>query len=885
MIYLPNIVRQDTETLHFLFITQESKHGEMNKISYTKEATNVIIYSKEEAARTDAPFIMPEHILLGIIRDDDCHANTIIKSLYADLKKIRTELEEAIRNNLNETGPEKVELKDLYFDDKSTRVLRLCLLESKLHNKDEIGSEHILLGIMKEEKNNAAQILMQNNITYEKIIDRISGNSASVPSSGLSFDENEEEDDGIERRNWNKGSGNFGNFSRGNSDNISQTQKEKTDNGDNKLPFLNKFGIDLTQAAARGKLDKVVGREKEIERVTQILCRRKKNNPVLIGEPGVGKSAIVEGLAARIAEKKVPRILFDKIIIMLDLTSVVAGTKYRGEFEERIIKIINEAKSNKNVILFIDEIHTIIGAGSAAGSMDAANILKPSLARGELQCIGATTLDEYRKSIEKDGALERRFQKVNVEPTTKEETLQILMNIKEQYEDYHNVRYTDEAIKTCVELTDRYITDRFFPDKAIDAIDEAGSRIHLMNVSVPKEIEEQERLIKETNEHKNEAIKLQNYELAAGLRDKEKMLQNQLEIIKKEVYEKSRQNRETVNKENIEEIVSLMSGVPLKKVGSTEANKLKHMQETLTSKVIGQNDAVEKLVKAIKRSRVGLKDPNKPIGTFLFTGPTGVGKTHLAKILGEELFGSKDSLIRIDMSEYMEKYAVSRMVGAPPGYIGYDEGGQLTEKVRRKPYSIVLLDEIEKAHHDVFNFLLQIMDEGRLTDSTGRTVDFKNTVIIMTSNVGSRQLKEFGKGIGFNAISRKDDEEHSNDIIRKALEKTFAPEFINRLDDIIPFKQLNHEDLVKITEIELNGLFGRISNLGYNISITERAKSLIARKGEDTQYGARPIKRAIQNNIEDKLAEYLVETELSEGCRISVDTDEEEKEIVIKTGE
>lgn len=854
----------------------------MNNISYTKEATNVIIYSKEEAARTDAPSIMPEHILLGIIRHDGCHANTIIKSLYADLKKIRTELELSVRNNLDENELEKIELKDLYFDEKSIRILRLCLLESKLHNKEEIGSEHILLGIMKEEKNNAAQILMQNNITYEKIIGRIKGNKDITPSSGLSFEENEEEDDGIERRDWGKGTGNS---SRGSSENIFQTQKEKTDNGDNKLVFLNKYGIDLTQAAANGKLDKVVGREKEIERVTQILCRRKKNNPVLIGEPGVGKSAIVEGLATRIAEKKVPSTLFDKIIIMLDLTSVVAGTKYRGEFEERITKIINEAKSNKNVILFIDEIHTIIGAGSAAGSMDAANILKPSLARGELQCIGATTLDEYRKSIEKDGALERRFQKVTVEPTTKEETLQILMNIKEQYEDYHNVRYTDEAIKACVELTDRYITDRFFPDKAIDAIDEAGSRIHLMNVSVPKEIEDQERLIKETNEHKNEAIKLQNYELAAGLRDKEKMLQNELERIKKEVYEKSRQNRETVSKENIEEIVSLMSGVPLKKVGSTEANKLKHMQETLTSKVIGQNDAVEKLVKAIKRSRVGLKDPNKPIGTFLFTGPTGVGKTHLAKILGEELFGSKDSLIRIDMSEYMEKYAVSRMVGAPPGYIGYDEGGQLTEKVRRKPYSIVLLDEIEKAHHDVFNFLLQIMDEGRLTDNTGRTIDFKNTVIIMTSNVGSRQLKEFGKGIGFNAISRKDDEEHSNEIIRKALEKTFAPEFINRLDDIIPFKQLNHEDLVKITEIELKGLLDRTSKLGYNITITENAKNLIARKGEDTQYGARPIKRAIQNNIEDKLAECLVETKFSEGCNIYVDTDSEGKEIVIKTEE
>lgn len=851
----------------------------MNGISYTKEATDVIKYSKEEAARTEASSIRPEHILLGIIRNEDSNAAKIICSLYADSKKIRRELEEKLFND-NINLP-KTEIRDLNFDEQSTRVLRLCFLESKLEDKDSIGSEHILLGIMKEEKNNAAQILKQNNITYEKIKGRMSDTASPIPASGLNFDESEE-DDGIERRGGNR----FGSNEPGphsGHDYTSQTKKGKPDNGGNNLVLLNKYGTDLTKAATEGKLDKVVGREKEIERVAQILCRRKKNNPVLIGEPGVGKSAIVEGLASRIAEKKVPRTLFDKTIITLDLTSLVAGTKYRGEFEERIMGVIKEARNNPNVILFIDEIHTIIGAGSAAGSMDAANILKPSLARGEMQCIGATTLDEYRKTIEKDGALERRFQKVTVEPTTKEETLQILMNIKEQYEDFHNVTYTDEAIKACVELTDRYISDRFFPDKAIDAIDEAGSRIHLMNVCVPKEIEEQERLIEETKEHKNEAIKLQNFEMAAGLRDKEKMLQTELERMKQEWTDKQKENRETVDRSHIEEIISLMSGIPLKKVGASEINKLRAMQDALMTKVIGQAEAVEKLVKAIKRSRVGLKDPNKPIGTFLFTGPTGVGKTYLAKILAEELFGSKDSIIRIDMSEYMEKYAVSRMVGAPPGYIGYDEGGQLTEKVRRKPYSIVLLDEIEKAHHDVFNFLLQIMDEGRLTDNTGRTVDFKNTVIIMTSNVGSRQLKDFGKGIGFNAINHNDNEEHSNAIIKKALEKTFAPEFINRLDDIIPFKQLDRNDLIKITGIELKGLFNRVEKMGYSISITDEAKSIIAQKGEDINYGARPIKRAIQNNIEDKLAEFLMEKEPEDGSGILISA--EGNEIIIKMAE
>ena len=860
-----------------LFNTTElSATNKMNGISYTKEAADVIKYSKEEAARTDASSISPEHLLLGIIRSEESNAADLIRKLYGDFKKIRKELESEISAMEDNQTTQKTDIRDLNFNDQSIRILRLCFLESKLDNKDSIGSEHILLGIMKEEKNNAAKVLIQNNITYEKVKEKLYGAPQSSPSSGLSFDE-EDDDNGIERRR----DGMFGN-----SESQRKTEYEqKPGNNDNKgkkLDLLNKFGTNLTEAAEEGKLDKVIGRDKEIERISQILCRRKKNNPVLIGEPGVGKSAIVEGLAIRIAEKKVPRSLLDKIIITLDLTALVAGTKYRGEFEERIIGVIKEAKSNPNVILFIDEIHTIIGAGSAAGSMDAANILKPSLARGEMQCIGATTLDEYRKSIEKDGALERRFQKVTVEPTTKEETLQILMNIKEQYEDFHNVRFTDEAISRCVELADRYINDRFFPDKAIDVIDEAGSRIHLKDVSVPKEIEEQEKLIEETKEHKHEAIRLQNFEMAAGLRDKEKNLQNELERMKLAWKEEAKQNRKTVDTENIEEIVSLMSGVPLKKVGTSESDKLRSMKENISSKVIGQDDAIEKLVKAIKRNRVGLKDPNKPIGTFLFTGPTGVGKTHLAKVLAEELFGSKDSVIRLDMSEYMERHSVAKMAGAPPGYLGYDEGGQLTEKVRRKPYSIVLFDEIEKAHRDVYNFLLQIMDEGRLTDNSGKTVDFKNTVIIMTSNIGSRKLKEFGKGIGFTAISRTDNEEYSNGIIRKELERTFAPEFINRMDEIIPFKQLSGDDMIKIAKIELKGLFERIEKLGYNISITDEAKKLITRLGSDTNYGARPLKRAIQNHIEDKLADLMVDEEPKEGSSIIIDTNSEGNEIMIR---
>ena len=640
----------------------------------------------------------------------------------------------------------------------------------------------------------------------------------------------------------------------------------------------------MTKAAEEGKLDPVVGRVKEIERLAQILSRRKKNNPILIGEPGVGKSAIVEGLALRIVEKKVSRILFDKRVIALDMTAVVAGTKYRGQFEERIRSILNELKKNPNIILFIDEIHTIVGAGSAAGSMDAANMLKPALARGEIQCIGATTLDEYRQNIEKDGALERRFQKVIVEPTTAEETLQILKNIKDKYEDHHNVNYTDAALEACVKLTDRYITDRNFPDKAIDALDEAGSRVHLTNITAPKEIEEQEKLIDEMKSLKNEAVRLQNFELAASYRDKEKEYTNQLDTLKEEWEKSLKENRETVDDEQIAEVVSMMSGVPVQRMAQAEGMKLLGMKDDLLSKVIGQDKAIATLVKAIQRSRVGLKDPNKPIGTFMFLGPTGVGKTHLAKELAKLMFGSADALIRIDMSEYMEKFTVSRLVGAPPGYVGYEEGGQLTEKVRRKPYSIVLLDEIEKAHPDVFNILLQVMDEGRLTDSYGRTVDFKNTIVIMTSNIGTRQLKEFGKGIGFAAQIRTDDKEYSRSVITKALNKSFAPEFINRLDEIITFDQLDLDALTRIIDIELKGLYSRVENIGYKLVIDEDAKKFVATKGYDVQFGARPLKRAIQNNLEDGISELILGSEMAAGDTIKVSYDKE-KDLIVMTVE
>ena len=833
---------------------------------FTQRVSDIIMYSKEEANRLRNSYIGPEHLLLGLIREGEGKAIEILFNLQINLQDIKNQLETIVKNNAeNDTTYDE----NISFNEKASKVLKLCILEAKLLRNIAADSEHILLAIMKVKDNAAFHVLESNGVTYEKIKLTLQPDT----HAGLGFSEDEDEDEDIRQS------------PSGNKSNAAQQQARPAQKKPaNDTPVLDNFGTDMTKAAEEGKLDPVVGRVKEIERLAQILSRRKKNNPILIGEPGVGKSAIVEGLALRIVEKKVSRILFDKRVIALDMTAVVAGTKYRGQFEERIRSILNELKKNPNIILFIDEIHTIVGAGSAAGSMDAANMLKPALARGEIQCIGATTLDEYRQNIEKDGALERRFQKVIVEPTTAEETLQILKNIKDKYEDHHNVNYTDAALEACVKLTDRYITDRNFPDKAIDALDEAGSRVHLTNITAPKEIEEQEKLIDEMKSLKNEAVRLQNFELAASYRDKEKEYTNQLDTLKEEWEKSLKENRETVDDEQIAEVVSMMSGVPVQRMAQAEGMKLLGMKDDLLSKVIGQDKAIATLVKAIQRSRVGLKDPNKPIGTFMFLGPTGVGKTHLAKELAKLMFGSADALIRIDMSEYMEKFTVSRLVGAPPGYVGYEEGGQLTEKVRRKPYSIVLLDEIEKAHPDVFNILLQVMDEGRLTDSYGRTVDFKNTIVIMTSNIGTRQLKEFGKGIGFAAQVRTDDKEYSRSVITKALNKSFAPEFINRLDEIITFDQLDLDALPRIIDIELKGLYSRVKNIGYKLVIDEDAKKFVATKGYDVQFGARPLKRAIQNNLEDGISELILGSEMAAGDTIKVSYDKE-KDLIVMTVE
>ena len=833
---------------------------------FTQRVSDIIMYSKEEANRLRNSYIGPEHLLLGLIREGEGKAIEILFNLQINLQDIKNQLEAIVKNNAeNDTTYDE----NISFNDKASKVLKLCILEAKLLRNIAADSEHILLAIMKVKDNAAFHVLESNGVTYEKIKLTLQPDT----HAGLGFSEDEDEDEDIRQS------------PSGNKSNAAQQQARPAQKKPaNDTPVLDNFGTDMTKAAEEGKLDPVVGRVKEIERLAQILSRRKKNNPILIGEPGVGKSAIVEGLALRIVEKKVSRILFDKRVIALDMTAVVAGTKYRGQFEERIRSILNELKKNPNIILFIDEIHTIVGAGSAAGSMDAANMLKPALARGEIQCIGATTLDEYRQNIEKDGALERRFQKVIVEPTTAEETLQILKNIKDKYEDHHNVNYTDAALEACVKLTDRYITDRNYSDKATDALGEVGSRVHLTNITAPKEIEEQEKLIDEMKSLKNEAVRLQNFELAASYRDKEKEYTNQLDTLKEEWEKSLKENRETVDDEQIAEVVSMMSGVPVQRMAQAEGMKLLGMKDDLLSKVIGQDKAIATLVKAIQRSRVGLKDPNKPIGTFMFLGPTGVGKTHLAKELAKLMFGSADALIRIDMSEYMEKFTVSRLVGAPPGYVGYEEGGQLTEKVRRKPYSIVLLDEIEKAHPDVFNILLQVMDEGRLTDSYGRTVDFKNTIVIMTSNIGTRQLKEFGKGIGFAAQVRTDDKEYSRSVITKALNKSFAPEFINRLDEIITFDQLDLDALTRIIDIELKGLYSRVENIGYKLVIDEDAKKFVATKGYDVQFGARPLKRAIQNNLEDGISELILGSEMAAGDTIKVSYDKE-KDLIVMTVE
>lgn len=840
--------------------------------NFSQHVKEILGYSREEAERLQNSNIVPEHLLLGIIRDGSNRAVDALVGLGASLRTIKSSLE----NELSASNNHMEQSSELTISKSTDRVLKMSMLEARFMKSQETDTEHLLLAILKESDSPAAQILHTNDITYDEVSAFLKGNgdtpreeSAQRPSprdmgAGFTDDDDDElEDERNYRREQQGGSG-------------SSTSTQRSGND---TPVLDNFGTDMTKAAEEGRLDPVVGRDNEIERLAQVLSRRKKNNPVLIGEPGVGKSAIVEGLALRIVQRKVSRVLFDKRLISLDMASIVAGTKYRGQFEERIKAILNELSKNPNIILFIDEIHTIVGAGGATGSLDAANMLKPALSRGEIQCIGATTLDEYRKNIEKDGALERRFQKIMVEPTTPEETLQILKNIKGRYEDHHNVTYTDDALVACVKLTDRYISDRNFPDKAIDALDEAGARVHVSNITVPKEIESLEAQIETCREDKINAVKSQNYELAASFRDKEKELQRTLETAKDNWEKQMEQHREIVDEEKVAEVVAMMTGVPVQRIAQAEGNKLLAMAGELKREIIGQDEAVDKVVKAIQRNRVGLKDPDKPIGTFMFLGPTGVGKTHLAKKLAEYLFDSKDALIRIDMSEYMEKFTVSRLVGAPPGYVGYEEGGQLTEKVRRKPYSVVLLDEIEKAHPDVFNLLLQVLDEGRLTDSLGRKIDFKNTILIMTSNIGTRQLKDFGQGVGFstNTVSEKD---YSRGVIQKALNRAFSPEFLNRIDDIIMFDQLDKKSIFQIIDLELSGFYKRVETLGYHLEITDAAKNFIAEKGYDVQFGARPLKRAIQKYLEDELAEMIIRATVQEGDTIRVDFDEENHKIV-----
>lgn len=833
------------------------------KKNFSNSVKEILMYSREEAGRLHNNNVGIEHILLGILRDSENSASAIINLLGVD----SYELKSALDKEMYEEG-NYISENQLTIDKSVENLLRLSLLESISLNSSETDSEHLLLAILKNNESLAYKILKEYDVDYQKVYDAILEKNGierkeELPRMGAEFGDEDEDEDEDQFSN-------------------SRKKEKSAPNAKNSdTPVIDSFGTDLTKAAEENRLDPIVGREKEIERLAQILSRRKKNNPVLIGEPGVGKSAIVEGLASRIIQRKVSRVLFDKRVINLDMASVVAGTKYRGQFEERIKAILNELSKNPNIILFIDEIHTIVGAGGATGSMDAANMLKPALARGEIQCIGATTLDEYRKNIEKDGALERRFQKVMVDPTTAEETHQILENIKPKYEDHHNVIYTEEAIDLCVKLTDRYISDRNFPDKAIDALDEAGSRTHISNIVVPKAIEELEVQIEETKHHKLEAVRSQNFELAASYRDQERQLMLKLEAAQAKWEEELQENKQIVDGDRVAEVVAMMSGVPVQRIAKAENQKLIEMNDILKSNVIGQDEAVKKIVKAIQRNRIGLKDPNKPIGTFMFLGPTGVGKTHLAKKLAEYLFDSADTLIRIDMSEYMEKFTVSRLIGAPPGYVGYEEGGQLTEKVRRKPYSVILLDEIEKAHPDVFNLLLQVLDEGRLTDSLGRRIDFKNTILIMTSNVGTRQLKDFGRGVGFNTnASPSDDKEFSRGVIQKALNRAFAPEFLNRVDDIIMFDQLDKDAIYKIIDLELKGFYARVENLGYKLNITDKAKEFIASKGYDIQFGARPLKRAIQKYLEDELAEMIIKADVKEGDSITVDFNSEEQKII-----
>lgn len=819
-------------------------------VNYSEQLNNVLLYSSQEAERLGNNYVGPEHLLLGILRNATGKAIDILNGSHINLSKIKEVIESQIRTDNIPTGEEIPNLKS------TEKIKKIMELETRSLSATIADTEHLLLAILKEKNNLAGEILSAEHLSYEQAKAFIE--EPDDVRMGSSFNEEDDEDEDARRKKKAAPAG------------PGAKQSE--------TPALDTFGTDITKAALENRLDPIVGRNSEIERLAQILSRRKKNNPVLIGDPGVGKSAIVEGLALRIIQRRVSRVLFDKRVVSLDMASIVAGTKYRGQFEERIKAILNELSKNPDVILFIDEIHTIVGAGGSPGSLDAANMLKPALARGEIQCVGATTLDEYRKSIEKDGALERRFQKVMVDPTTADETLQILENIQDRYEYHHNVRYTPEAIKACVHLTDRYITDRCFPDKAIDALDEAGSRVHIGTVSVPPEIERLEKELEDLRKEKLRVLSDQKYELAGPIRDQEKQFQYQLEDAIRLWEQEAQLHPETVDEEQVAEVVAMMSGIPVQRIAQAEGLKLRQMKEVLQGKVIGQDEAVNKVVKAIQRNRIGLKDPNKPIGSFIFLGPTGVGKTHLAKILAEFMFDSADSLIRVDMSEYMEKFSVSRLIGAPPGYVGYEEGGQLTEKVRRKPYSIILLDEIEKAHPDVFNILLQVMDEGRLTDSLGRRVDFKNTIIIMTSNVGTRQLKDFGKGVGFTTPNSVEaDSEFSRGVIQKALNRTFAPEFLNRVDDVIMFDQLGKDSIASIIDLELKGLFGRVTTMGYQLELTSEAKDFIAEKGYDIQFGARPLKRAIQKHLEDGLADIVLAGELEAGDIIQMYLEEEEK--------
>ena len=842
---------------------------------FSTKVSQILAFSREEASRLSSSSVGPEHLLLSLLREKSGPVRDFFIKFDADIAAIKSELEEKVREDNRQQ--QMIYTHELVLNEKASNILKLAVLEARLQTKTLVDVQHLLLAILHDQvENGARMILEQNNMNYEDALTFFSQKKESIqPTNGIGLPEDFDEDE-------DQPAGNNTGKARSNASVSTPTQKTG-----GKTPMLDNFSVDLTQAAREGKLDPIVGREKEILRVSEILCRRKKNNPILIGEPGVGKSAIVEGLAQLIAKNKISPILYNKRLVNLDMTAIVAGTKYRGQFEERIRALLKELEQNPDIIVFIDEIHTLIGAGSTPGSMDAANIMKPALARGTIQCIGATTLDEYRNSIEKDGALERRFQKIIVEPTNAEETLNILHNIKDRYEQHHHVNYSEEAIAACVRLTDRYINDRFFPDKAIDALDEVGAKVHLHSANVPPEIIAKEKDIAFVKDKKKAAVNNQNFELAAGYRDRQLQLEKELVELREKWQRDDMDTRANVTEKEVADVVSMMSGVPVQRMAESEGLRLKNLSSDLKKEVIAQDAAIEKVVKAILRNRAGLRDPNHPIGAFMFLGPTGVGKTYLAKKLAEIMFGTADALIRIDMSEYSESFNTSRLVGAPPGYVGYEEGGQLTERVRRRPYSIVLLDEIEKAHGNVFNMLLQVLDEGRLTDGNGRLVDFRNTVIIMTSNVGTRQLKEFGHGIGFGAakigISADDkDKEYARSIIQKSLSKHFSPEFLNRMDDIITFDQLDLEAIKKIVDIELRDLNKRIEGLGYHMTVTDEAKTFVATKGYDVQFGARPLKRAIQTHIEDGVCEMLIDETLKPGMTIQVDKDPDHDKLIFQ---